>query len=89
MTSNAAPPQGSARGAIHTLLGIIHGSSGRRRLAILAIGIVAIIVVIAFAQLRLNIWQRDFYDALAQRNFPAFLQQLGVFATIRRASARD
>lgn len=80
MTSDTAALQGSALGAIHALLGIIHGSSGRRRLTILAIGIVAIIVATALAQLRLNTWQRDFYDALAQRNFSAFLQQLGVFA---------
>lgn len=82
MTSNTATPRGSALDTIHTLLGIIRGSSGRRRLAILAIGIVAIIIATALAQLRLNIWQRDFYDALAQRNFPAFLRQLGVFAIV-------
>ena len=82
MTRDTAAPQGSALGAIHALLGIIRGSSGRRRLTILAMGLVVIIVATALAQLRLNTWQRDFYDALAQRNFPAFLQQLGVFAII-------
>jgi ABC-type uncharacterized transport system fused permease/ATPase subunit len=69
MTRDTAAPQGSALGAIHALLGIIRGSSGRRRLTILAMGLVVIIVATALAQLRLNTWQRDFYDALAQRNF--------------------
>lgn len=82
MTSNTVASQGSALETIRTLLRIINGSSGRRRLVILAIVIVAIIVATAFAQLRLNVWQRDFYDALTQRDFAAFLQQLGIFAIV-------
>jgi putative ATP-binding cassette transporter len=82
MTGDTATPQWSTLGTIQTLLGIIRGSGGRRRLTILAIAIAGIIVATALAQLRLNAWQRDFYDALAERNFTTFLAQLGVFAMI-------
>ena len=33
-------------------------------------------------QIRLNIWQRDFYEAIEQRNVPEFLSQLLVFAAV-------
>jgi putative ATP-binding cassette transporter len=67
---------------IRSLLNIIRGSAQRRRLATLAILIVAIIVATVFAQLRLNTWQKNFYDALAQREFWIFAEQLGVFAVV-------
>lgn len=47
--------------------------------------VAAVTVVIAattFGQIRLNEWQRDFYDALEQRHLQALLAQLGVFVTI-------
>jgi putative ATP-binding cassette transporter len=82
MTGNAAARQESAFETIRDLLAIIRASAGRRRLTALAIAIVGIIVLTAVAQLRLNAWQRDFYDALAQRNFLTFLEQLGIFALV-------
>jgi putative ATP-binding cassette transporter len=35
-----------------------------------------------FGQLRLNAWNRPFYDAIAQKSFENFLLQLGVFSLI-------
>jgi vitamin B12/bleomycin/antimicrobial peptide transport system ATP-binding/permease protein len=36
----------------------------------------------AAAQVGLNAWNRPFYEAIAQRNFSAFLYELSVFAAI-------
>ena len=41
-----------------------------------------VIVATAYGQIRLNRWNQPFYDALARRDFPEFLVQLGVFAVI-------
>ena len=49
------------------LLRAARRSPGRRRLALLAAGIVAVVVANAAAQIRLNLWQGAFYDALEHR----------------------
>lgn len=67
---------------IRTLIGIIKGSNGRRRLFTLAACMVVILLVNAIGQIRLNQWNGAFFDALADRNLPAFFKQLGVFALI-------
>jgi putative ATP-binding cassette transporter len=46
------------------------------------IGTVFVICATAAAQVGLNAWNRPFYEAIAERNFPAFLDQLLVFAVI-------
>ena len=43
---------------------------------------VVIICANAAGQIRLNIWQRDFYEAIEQRHMAAFITQLMVFAVI-------
>jgi vitamin B12/bleomycin/antimicrobial peptide transport system ATP-binding/permease protein len=65
-----------------SLLRALRGSSYRRRLVLLAIGIVVVICANAAGQIRLNIWQRDFFNALEQMHVPAFMTQLLVFALI-------
>jgi vitamin B12/bleomycin/antimicrobial peptide transport system ATP-binding/permease protein len=57
-------------------------SPGRRSLALLIIGMVLVICATAAAQVGLNAWNRPFYEAIAERKFPAFLDQLLVFALI-------
>ena len=57
-------------------------SAGRRSLALLIIGTVFVICATAAAQVSLNAWNRPFYEAIAERNFPAFLDQLLVFTVI-------
>jgi putative ATP-binding cassette transporter len=54
----------------------------RGRLALLAIGIVVVICANTAGQIRLNVWQRAFYDAVEQKQMGAFLAQLVVFAFI-------
>ena len=66
----------------HELLNALWLSPGRRSLALLIIGTVFVICATAAAQVGLNAWNRPFYEAIAARNFSAFLYQLLVFAAI-------
>jgi ABC-type uncharacterized transport system fused permease/ATPase subunit len=57
-------------------------SPGRRGLALLVAATVFAIGATAAAQVSLNAWNGPFYEAIAQRNFSAFLYELLVFAAI-------
>ncbi len=52
------------------------------RLLLTAGVIVLIVAANTVGQIRLNRWQGSFFDAIGQRNFPAFVEQLKVFAAI-------
>jgi len=64
------------------LLNLLRHAPTRSRLVLLAALIVAVIILNAVAQVRLNSWQGSFYDSLAQRNLGLFYRELGVFAII-------
>ncbi|HEX4025190.1 MAG TPA: CocE/NonD family hydrolase [Steroidobacteraceae bacterium] len=53
-----------------------------KTLLLLAAGLLVVIVATAYGQIRLNRWNKPFYDALSRRDFYAFLYQLGVFGLI-------
>ena len=72
----------SALTQLLSLFRALRASSDRRRLGLLAIGIVVVICANAAGQIRLNVWQRDFFNALEQRQLIAFADQLLVFAII-------
>jgi vitamin B12/bleomycin/antimicrobial peptide transport system ATP-binding/permease protein len=57
----------------------------RNALLLLAITVFLVIAATAYGQIRLNRWNRPFYDALAHRDFAEFLVQLSVFAIIAGA----
>jgi putative ATP-binding cassette transporter len=57
-------------------------SPGRRSLALLVAATVFAVGATAAAQVNLNAWNGPFYEAVAQRDFSAFLHQLLVFAVI-------
>ena len=82
---NPEPIEEGIRDLVHQLrefLVALWLSPGRRSLALLIIGTVFVICATAAAQVGLNAWNRPFYEAIAARNFPAFLDQLLVFAAI-------
>ena len=82
---NPKPIEEGIPGLIHQLgefLLALWLSPGRRSLALLMTGTVFVICATAAAQVGLNAWNRPFYEAIAERNFPAFLDQLLVFAAI-------
>ncbi len=48
----------------------------------LAVHLVAVVAAKAFGQIRLNAWNRPFYDALSRKDLQEFLAQLRVFGVI-------
>ena len=80
-----APTGAERNGVITQLLSLARAlatSRYRYRLGLLAAGIVFVIGANAAGQIRLNVWQGDFYDAIEQRHVPAFAHQLLVFLVI-------
>jgi vitamin B12/bleomycin/antimicrobial peptide transport system ATP-binding/permease protein len=55
-------------------------SRERNKLLMLGTALVAVTAATAYAQIRLNAWNRPFYDALTRKEFRSFVEQLGVFA---------
>jgi vitamin B12/bleomycin/antimicrobial peptide transport system ATP-binding/permease protein len=55
-------------------------SRERNTLVALGAGLIAITAATAYAQIRLNAWNRPFYDALTRKDVSGFIEQLGVFA---------
>lgn len=64
------------------MVGALFASPVRRTLLFLGLGLVAVILITAYGQIRLNSWNQPFYDALARRDVNDFLVQLGVFGMI-------
>jgi vitamin B12/bleomycin/antimicrobial peptide transport system ATP-binding/permease protein len=76
-----APHLGFLR-QIGLIVRAIFSSPVGKTLAVLMSVIVAVIVVTAYGQIRLNSWNKPFYDALSRRDLRDFLFQLGVFFLI-------
>jgi putative ATP-binding cassette transporter len=57
----------------------------RNTLFALGIAIFAVIALTAFGQIKLNAWNKPFYDALSRKDFVGFSYQLVVFAVIAGA----
>jgi vitamin B12/bleomycin/antimicrobial peptide transport system ATP-binding/permease protein len=55
--------------------------AGKSVLVLIAV-LLAIVVVTAYGQIRLNRWNKPFFDALSRRDMREFLLQLGVFFII-------
>jgi vitamin B12/bleomycin/antimicrobial peptide transport system ATP-binding/permease protein len=79
------PIEAGIRGLIHQFrefLVALRLSPGRHRLALLVAATAFVVGATAAAQVRLNAWNGPFYEAIAQRNFSAFLHNLLVFAAV-------
>jgi putative ATP-binding cassette transporter len=57
-------------------------STERTKILLLSAGIVAVVGATALGQIRLNAWNKPFYDALARKDFDAFLLQFFAFVAI-------
>jgi vitamin B12/bleomycin/antimicrobial peptide transport system ATP-binding/permease protein len=83
--TNSKPIEEGARDLVHQcreFLIALWLSPGRHTLALLIASMVLVICATAAAQVGLNAWNRPFYEAIEQKNFPAFLDQLLVFTVI-------
>ncbi len=92
MTERAKEISGSASEGETAHLGLVRemlmmvraifASPAGKALIVLVIVIVLVIAATAYGQIRLNRWNKPFYDALSRRDFRDFLFQLGVFFLI-------
>jgi vitamin B12/bleomycin/antimicrobial peptide transport system ATP-binding/permease protein len=73
---------GNVVAQLGSLLSALRASPFRRRLGLLAAGIILVICANSVGQIRLNAWQGDFFDAIEQRNLAIFGAQLLVFGLI-------
>jgi vitamin B12/bleomycin/antimicrobial peptide transport system ATP-binding/permease protein len=69
-------------GQLGAIVDALRGSPERLRLLLLSIGLMFVIGITALAQVRLNAWNKPFYDSLAQKDLTLFIEQLKVFAVI-------
>jgi vitamin B12/bleomycin/antimicrobial peptide transport system ATP-binding/permease protein len=60
----------------------IFSSPVGKTVTVLMVVILLVIIVTAYGQIRLNRWNKPFYDALSRRDLRDFLFQLGVFFVI-------
>jgi vitamin B12/bleomycin/antimicrobial peptide transport system ATP-binding/permease protein len=60
----------------------IFSSPAGKTLLLLVIAVIIVVVATAYGQIRLNRWNKPFYDALSRRDLRDFLFQLGVFCII-------
>ncbi|MDB5971250.1 MAG: transporter domain protein [Hydrocarboniphaga sp.] len=67
---------------LRQILGALYASPLGKTLLSLAIGIVVVVAATSYGQIRLNAWNKAFYDALSRRDLKDFMFQLGVFALI-------
>src|SRR5580704_3975291 len=70
---------------LRMMIGALWAAPVRNTLLLLAAGIFLVVATTAYGQIRLNSWNKPFYDALAHREFKEFLVQLGVFGIIAGA----
>jgi putative ATP-binding cassette transporter len=54
----------------------------RNYLLLLSGALIVVLSATAYAQIRLNAWNKPFYDALTHKDWAAFIEQLGVFAEL-------
>ncbi|HME83004.1 MAG TPA: ABC transporter ATP-binding protein/permease [Roseiarcus sp.] len=64
------------------MIAALWASRQRNTIVFLAVALIAIVGVTAYAQVRLNAWNEPFYDALAHKNVSGFVRQLAVFAEL-------
>jgi vitamin B12/bleomycin/antimicrobial peptide transport system ATP-binding/permease protein len=57
-------------------------SRQRNKILLLGVAIVAVIGATAFGQVKLNAWNKPFYDALSHKDLHGFLDQITVFGVI-------
>lgn len=67
---------------IRRMASVLWRSRERGQLLMLGAGLIVILAATAYMQIRLNAWNRPFYDALTRKDLSAFLKQLLVFAEL-------
>src|SRR5271155_4645832 len=76
------PAQDSLLSEVGGMAPAFWASHQRNRLLMLAIALIAVVGATAYAQVKLNAWNRPFYNALTRKDVAAFVEQIGVFAVL-------
>jgi putative ATP-binding cassette transporter len=63
-------------------LRVLWSSAGKTRLTFLTVATISVIVATVVGQVRLNAWNKPFYDAIQQKDLGGFFRQLLVFLVI-------
>jgi vitamin B12/bleomycin/antimicrobial peptide transport system ATP-binding/permease protein len=84
-TESLPPPDSFAR-RVRRLAGQYFNGEEKRKARLLAAGVLALTLLQIGIQVRFNIWNRDFFNALEQRDRPAFFGQMGLFVGLTLAS---
>src|SRR6202047_373939 len=91
-TKKPSPLQGDAAASgqrlapqLRMMIKTFWNSHGRNKLCLLGIAVCAVVALTAFGQIKLNAWNKPFYDALSLKDFLGFLYQLVIFAVIAGA----
>ncbi|WP_158814786.1 ABC transporter ATP-binding protein/permease [Methylocapsa sp. S129] len=79
---NAEAVGDSLKSELTMMLRAFMASAERTKLFMLGGAIAIVIGFTAYGQIKLNAWNKPFYDALAKKDFGAFLDQLLVFIVI-------
>ena len=66
---------------------VFWASRQRRKLLTLAVALILVVGATAFAQIKLNAWNRPFYNALTRKDMSAFVEQLHRLRRVGRRSA--
>jgi vitamin B12/bleomycin/antimicrobial peptide transport system ATP-binding/permease protein len=78
----AGNPQARLVSQLDMMVRALWASPARNAIVALTAVAVAVVVLTAYGQVRLNRWNKPFYDALSRRNVHGFAVQLMVFALI-------
>jgi vitamin B12/bleomycin/antimicrobial peptide transport system ATP-binding/permease protein len=73
---------GSFFSQLRGMIAALWVSHQRNMILFLCVALIVVVGATAYAQVRLNAWNEPFYDALAHKNFSAFVPQLIVFAEL-------
>src|SRR5688572_268991 len=76
------PAASTLRRQLATMVRAMFSTPVSKALVVLIVGIVVVVVATAYGQIRLNSWNKPFFDALSRRDLHDFLVQLGVFFII-------
>ena len=90
MASESAPPGDAAQESFLRRFGRLtaeyFNSAEKRRARGLAAGVLALTLLQIAIQVRFNIWNRDFFNALETRDRAAFFGQMGLFLALTLGS---
>ncbi len=76
------PDTSGLRHQMRSMRQAVFGSPVGKAIVLLLVGVLLVVLVTAYGQIKLNEWNKPFYDAISRRDLNDFMFQLGVFFII-------